>query len=447
MTQLLSGTLSETRERLQAGKVTSVDLVNASFARIEELGAIGQLAFTHCYPQKAMAAAKVADQRLALGDDTPLLGLPISIKDSMDVAGEVTSAGSVIFTQNGAAEKDAHVVDLIKRAGAIIVGKTNMSEFAFSGLGVNPHYGTPVHPDHSDYIAGGSTSGGAVSVASKAVFATLGSDTGGSLRIPAAFCDVVGFKPTASRVSTAGVVPLSYSYDSVGAITRSVEDVIVMDQVLSQTDYDIPHIPLSQMRFFVTKDYVMEDLDAEVEARFLETLARLEAAGATIIYRDFYELSQIPHINSQGGLTAAEIWSEHEFFFDQLRDQYDPLVAQRIERGRSITASHYLHILRKREELQAVAAKKLAFFDAWLMPTVAVKPPKVEALADEEAFFRLNGIVLRNTTVSNFLDGCALSLPLGDGIGLSISGLKDQDHHILTVAKSIEKYLSELSEG
>ncbi|GGZ82132.1 amidase [Ignatzschineria indica] len=441
MTQILNSTLTAMTEQLERREITSVDLVSASFERIAEMGEVGALAFTKLYPQEAMEAARVADQRLMLGDRAPLLGLPISIKDSMDIAGEVTPAGSVIFTQNGAAEKDAPVIDAIKRAGAIIVGRTNMSEFAFSGLGVNPHYGTPVHPERSDYIAGGSTSGGAVSVASHAVFAALGSDTGGSLRIPAAFCDVVGFKPTASRISTEGVVPLSYSYDSVGAITRSVEDAIVMDQVLSQSDYKVPEIPLSQMRFFVTKDYVMEGLDAEVEARFLETLAQLERAGATIIYRDFYELSHIPNINSRGGLTAAEIWCEHELFFDQLRDQYDPLVAQRIERGRDISASHYLQVLKKRAELQAIAAEKLTFFDAWLMPTVAVQPPKVEDLADEAEFFRLNGIVLRNTTVTNFLDGCALSLPLGAGIGLSISGLKDQDHHILAVAKSIEKYL------
>ncbi|MFD2722554.1 amidase family protein [Ignatzschineria indica] len=307
MTQILNSTLTAMTEQLERREITSVDLVSASFERIAEMGEVGALAFTKLYPQEAMEAARVADQRLMLGDRAPLLGLPISIKDSMDIAGEVTPAGSVIFTQNGAAEKDAPVIDAIKRAGAIIVGRTNMSEFAFSGLGVNPHYGTPVHPERSDYIAGGSTSGGAVSVASHAVFAALGSDTGGSLRIPAAFCDVVGFKPTASRISTEGVVPLSYSYDSVGAITRSVEDAIVMDQVLSQSDYKVPEIPLSQMRFFVTKDYVMEGLDAEVEARFLETLAQLERAGATIIYRDFYELSHIPNINSRGGLTAAEI--------------------------------------------------------------------------------------------------------------------------------------------
>lgn len=216
MTQILNNTLTAMTEQLERREITSVDLVRASFERIAEMGEVGALAFTKLYPQEAMEAARVADQRLMLGDQAPLLGLPISIKDSMDVAGEVTPAGSVIFTQNGAAEKDAPVIDAIKRAGAIIVGRTNMSEFAFSGLGVNPHYGTPLHPERPDYIAGGSTSGGAVSVASQAVFAALGSDTGGSLRIPAAFCDVVGFKPTASRISTEGVVPLSYSYDSVG---------------------------------------------------------------------------------------------------------------------------------------------------------------------------------------------------------------------------------------
>lgn len=436
----MSITIQKAQESLRNKTTTSSDLIASSLALITAHQEQGGVAFTKVNHQ-ALELAKAADIRISLGDKLPLLGLPISVKDSMDVSGEVTMAGSKIFSKNEKAVQDADVISLVKKAGAIIVGRTNMSEFAFSGLGINPHYGTPVHPLRPEYVAGGSTSGGAVSVALGAVFAALGSDTGGSLRIPAAFCDVVGFKPTASRISGKGVVPLSYTYDSIGAITQSVEDCIVMDQVLADEVYDLPDVLLSQVRFFVTNDYVMQDVDPEVEAKFLMTLERLKSLGATIVYGSFEELSQIPIINSKGGLTAAEIWCEHEPFFEDLKSDYDPLVAQRIERGRNISAADYLNVLKQRKEIIDKAHEKLAFFDAWLMPTVSVKPPKLKELEQEAEFFRFNNSVLRNTTVTNFLDGCALSLPLGDGIGLSISGLKGEDLHILTVAKSIEKAL------
>lgn len=436
--------ITEAQEKLREGMITSRELVTLSLDVIKAHQAEGGVAFTKVYEDVALKLAEIADLRITENEQLPLLGLPISIKDSMDVMGERTLAGSKIFSKNGEATEDSDAVSLVKKAGAIIVGRTNMSEFAFSGLGVNPHYGTPVHPHRPEYVAGGSTSGGAVSVASGAVFAALGSDTGGSLRIPAAFCDVVGFKPTASRVSGKGVVPLSYTYDSIGAITKSVDDCIVMDQILSNESYKIPEISLAQTCFFVTQDYVMDDIDPEVEAQFLATLEILKSQGATIIYGDFKELAQIPTINSKGGLTAAEIWCEHELFFEHLKEGYDPLVAQRIARGKALTAADYLNVIKARNQLIEKASEKLAFFDAWLMPTVSVKPPKLEALAQEEAFFRFNNAVLRNTTVTNFLDGCAISLPLGEGMGLSISGLNHADHHILAVAKSVEKTLNSM---
>lgn len=436
-------TLTEAKKRLNARQISSIALVKDSLKTIQAENDKGSVAFTIINEHSAIQAAEAADLLRASGYDRPLLGIPISIKDSMDVQGEVTSAGSCIFNSRPKAEKDSDAVAAIKRAGAIIMGKTNMSEFAFSGLGINPHYGTPTHPVRTEFVAGGSTSGGAVSVASGAVFAALGSDTGGSLRIPAAFCDVVGFKPTASRVSTKGVVPLSYTYDSVGAITRSVDDCIVMDQVLSGEEYTVDDISLKNLRFFVTHDYVMDDLDVEVSDQFQSVIAMLKAQGAIIVEGDFKELANIPSINSKGGLTAAEIWCEHEEFFDELKAQYDPLVAQRIERGQHISAADYLKVIQQRKELIAIAEDKLAYIDAWLMPTVSVKPPKLEALQDDTAFFKFNGAVLRNTTVTNFLDGCAISLPLGDGMGLSISGLNNSDYKILAIAKSIETLLKQ----
>lgn len=434
-------TITEAIKQLKHGDITSVALIKESLKTIDEHVRNKGVAFTVIHHDSALKEAKVADERRSLGDASALLGIPISIKDSMDYKGEITTAGSIVFATNDAAQTDADVVTAVKNAGAIIVGRTNMSEFAFSGLGVNPHYGTPVHPDRPEFIAGGSTSGGAVSVASGAVFAALGSDTGGSLRIPAAFCDVVGFKPSANRISTKGVVPLSYTYDSVGAITRSVDDCILLDKVLSHENYVIRDLPLKNLRFFVTQDYVMEGVDEEVKQAFNSVLEKLKALGAIIIEGNFTELSEIPKINSKGGLTAAEIWHEHRDFFNDVKDQYDPLVAMRIARGEHLSAADYLSILRSRQAIIDIATDKLKYIDAWLMPTVAIKPPKLSDLKNEDEFFKFNNLVLRNTTVINFLDGCAISLPLGNGIGLSISGLNKEDTKILNIAKSIEKIL------
>ncbi|MBP6562109.1 MAG: hypothetical protein KA214_01395 [Neisseriaceae bacterium] len=436
-------TIYSVQSLLATGKVNSVELAQESLNKIKLHHQEGGKAWVSVDEAAVLAQAKAADaQRHAGYVASPLAGIPVSVKDSFDVKGEVSAAGSKLFAQHDAATIDAPAISAVRAAGAVLVGRTNMSEFAFSGLGYNPHHGTPCHPERPGHIAGGSTSGGAVSVAGGMVLAGLGSDTGGSLRIPAAFCDVVGFKPTASRVSRDGVVPLSHSFDSIGAITQSVRDCALMDSVLSGQPRALTAAPLTGLRLFVTEDYVLQQLAPEVAKAFADSIDTLQRLGATIVSFAFPELNRIPDINAAGGLTAAEVWFEHQDFFDAVRAEYDPLVATRIERGRHLSAGDYLRVQQQRAGLIKLAHERLAYADAWLMPTVAIGPPKLTDLADEATFFSLNGLALRNTTVLNFLDGCAVSLPLGQGLGLSVNGLNGQDDHVLSVALSIEQALT-----
>ncbi|WP_177323272.1 amidase [Pseudomonas sp. GM49] len=435
---------------IATGWTSSVQLVSDALERIERHLHDGGCAYVDVDREAAMRAARTSDMDRAAGRElSPLAGLPISIKDLFDVRGQVTTAGSSLLAQAPPALDDAFAVARLRAAGAVMLGRTNMSEFAFSGLGLNPHYGTPVNPYDNDRIAGGSSSGAAVSVALDMAVAGLGTDTGGSLRIPAAFCALVGFKPTASRVPTLGTLPLAESLDSIGAIAHSVADCILLDQVLSGQLLDTRPANLRGLRVAVTRDFVLDNLDREVGAAFERVLKLLNDAGAVIHWFDFSELCELPSINESGGLTAAESWNFHQHWLQsELDTRYDPRVAQRIRRGASLSAADYLELIGHRRRLSEEAKARLSDFDVWLMPTVACTAPLLKELEkNDELFFATNALVLRNTSVINFIDGCAISVPChlpGElAIGLSICGLNGHDARVLQAARSIEVLLSE----
>lgn len=433
---------------LAQGTATSEALVTQALERIEMHRAAGGHAYISVDVHAALQAARASDQSRAAGYvPSPLAGLPVSIKDLFDVRGQVTAAGSKVLTHAEPASSDASVVRRLRAAGAILLGRTNMSEFAFSGLGLNPHYGSPTSPVAEGRIAGGSSSGAAVSVAGGMAVAGLGTDTGGSLRIPAAFCALVGFKPSAHRVSLQGALPLATSLDSVGALTGTVSDSILLDEILSGETLNTRPASLAGLRLAVTRDFVLDGLDDTVARAFERSLAQLRDAGAVISWFDFPELHQLPTINATGGLTAAEAWYlHHQWLNGSQAADYDPRVAQRIRRGQALSAADYLHLQAQRHIMIAAAKSRLGDADAWLLPSVAVVPPVLSALEqDDEQFFATNGLVLRNTSVINFLDGCALSLPCHRGdelpVGLSIAGLNRQDARVLQVARSVEALL------
>ena len=441
-------TIRELAADLAAGRSTSVELVEQALGRIQAHRDAGGHAYISVDADRALASARASDAARAAGYvPSPLAGLPVSIKDLFDVKGETSASGSRVLAGAAPAANDAPAVSRLRAAGAVLLGRTNMSEFAFSGLGLNPHYGTPANPFDAKRIAGGSSAGGAVSVALDMAVAALGTDTGGSVRIPSAFCGLTGFKPTARRVPLDGAVPLSRSLDSVGPLVRSVDCCAILDAVLSGEALDTEALPLAGLRFGVTSDYVGADLSQPVRDSFERALAMLAAAGAVIDRFDFPELLEIPQINSRGGLVAAEAYAWHRQLLETGAAQYDQRVAQRIQRGKLQGAADYIDLLDARRRLRAVASRRLRTFDAWLMPTVAVEAPLLAPLeSDDDAFFATNALVLRNPTVINFLDGCALSLPChraGEpAVGLAVCGLAGDDAKVLRISRSVEAALA-----
>jgi len=401
----------------------------------------------------ARAAAAAADRAVAAGRDPgPLAGLAVSIKDLFDVEGEPTRAASVALADAAPAAQDAAAVARLRRAGAAFIGRTNMSEFAFSGVGINPHHGTPANPatarlDPTPRIPGGSTSGGAVSVAAGAAWAALGSDTGGSIRIPAALQGLVGFKGTARRVPIAGAVPLSTTLDTVSAITLSVRDAVLLHEVLAERRVEVARRPIASLRFAVPRTMVLDSLDPTVARAFDWALSRLAAAGATIETIDLPLLGEIASINASGGFAAAESWTWHRKLLAERGADYDPRVALRIRRGAAMTAADYIELLAARRDSIGRMEEAMRPYDALLSPTVPIVAPAIGPLvASDEAFFAANGLLLRNPSIVNLLDGCALSLACHAEdelpVGLMLWAAAMRDDAVLDAGLAVEAALA-----
>lgn len=378
----------------------------------------------------------------------PMAGMKVSVKDLFDVAGQVTKAGSKVLANARPAVSDCPAIARLRAAGAVIAGRTNMVEFAFSGVGINPHYGTPVNPADTqvDRIPGGSSSGAAVSVATGAAQVGLGSDTGGSIRIPAALCGIVGLKSTARLVPTTGALPLSTSLDTVCALTRSVADAITVHEVLAARSVELPGKPLANCRFAIARTVMQDGLDSTVSAAFERSLKLLRAAGAQIEEIDLSEISELPTINATGGLSAAESYAWHRHLIAKHQADYDPRVALRILRGANMTAFDYIDLLAARKDWIARAEARLQGFDAVLSPTVPmVAPPIASVLNDDAEFFRVNALLLRNTSVVNMLDGCGISLPCNTPdelpVGLMLWHAALHDDTVLDAALQVEHLL------
>ena len=383
-----------------------------------------------------------------------LAGIPVSIKDLFDVAGQTTAAGSTVLAQAPAAQEDSPAVARLRAAGAVLAGRTNMVEFAFSGVGINPHYGTPANPagpagqaKQSARIPGGSSSGAAVSVATGAALVGLGSDTGGSIRIPAALCGIVGFKSTARLVPTTGVLPLSTSLDTVCALTRSVQDAITVHEVLAARRVRLTGRPLSSCRLAVARTVMQDGLDSTVSQAFDRSLRILRQAGVQIEEIALTELDELPAINASGGLSSAESYAWHRHLLAQHQADYDPRVALRILRGAGMTAHDYIDLLAARRDWINRMQARLSSFDAVLSPTVPIVAPLLDSLLiDDAEFFRVNSLLLRNTAVVNMLDGCAISLPCHSAdqwpVGLMLWQASMQDDALLDLAVQVEAALA-----
>lgn len=447
--------LHATRSALQRGATTATQLLNGSLAAAQSS------ACEHAWVV-APTAADAHDQLAALErrhgphlPHTPLVGLAVSVKDLFDVAGQVTTAGSRVLGPDGvnlpAAQADATAVARLRAAGAVIFGRTQMSEFAFSGVGVNPHHGTPRNPcDVTTHrIPGGSSSGGAVTVAAGAAWAALGSDTGGSIRIPAALCGIVGFKSSAQWVPTDGAFPLSTTLDTVAAMTLSVRDAVLLHEVLAARSVVRSPTGLRDCRLAVPQHTVLDGLDATVARAFERSLSILSAAGARIVEVALPELGEAADMQARCTFPAAEAFSVQRTWVQDHAALYDPRVLARVLRGGTMLAGDYIELQRARAEWMRRVNQAIAPFDALLSPTVPMVPPPLAEVAPgterDEAFFAANARLLRNTALGNLLDGCGLSLPCHrEGelpVGLMLWHGNGRDDSVLHAAQLVERAL------
>ena len=446
--ELATMTIAGLSDLLARRKITSRELVEQALAAIKDPHGEGSRAFLLVHEHAARTAADDADARRRAGASLPALaGIPLSLKDLFDEAGITTLGGSKVLVGAPPATRDSTVVERVRNAGAIIVGRTNLTEFAYSGLGINPHYGTPrnVFDRATGRIPGGSTSGGAISVGDGMAAGAIGTDTGGSVRIPAALNGLVGFKPTARRVPLDGTLPLSFSLDSAGPIAKTVADCALLDCVLA-ADSDAVTVPvvLRGLRFAVPTTVFHDDLSADVASAFAGALVRLSAAGATIVELPMAEFAQAATVSSRGSLVSAEAFAWHRRWIRDGADQYDRRVVTRIRPGEAMSAADYIDLLQLRQRFIRAINAAVSGYDAMLMPTTPQAAPTIaEAGRDDESYFRWNSRMLRNTSIVNAFDGCALSVPCHDPgsapVGLMIAGTQDTDRKILAIGLAVER--------
>ncbi|MGF1620945.1 MAG: amidase [Rhodomicrobiaceae bacterium] len=431
---------------LEAGRSTAEGLAAHCLDRIADPAGEGARAFLHVDRPKVLDLARMSDGLRGHGVvPGPLAGIPVSLKDLFDVGGEVTRAGSTILAGAPPAGRDAPVVARLRAAGAVFVGRTNMTEFAFSGVGLNVHYGTPTSPwdRASKRIPGGSTSGGAVSVADGMATLAIGSDTGGSCRIPAALCGLTGYKPTAARIPLTGVFPLSRSLDSIGSMGHSVACVALADAIMAGEDYAAPKPgSIGGMRFAIPRSFVLDDMEETVASAFEAALKRLRDGGALVEEVAVEEIDAIPDIQKDGGIITTEALSVHRERLDAHGAEFDPRVRSRIEMALEISGADYVIFDRKRAELIARFSRRMADYDAMILPTVPIIAPPISAFAAEEDYVRLNRLLLRNPTCFNQLDGCAISLPChardSAPVSLMLASSHGRDKRLLDVAATVE---------
>ncbi len=440
-------TLHQLAADLASGRTTSEQLVDECLARIADPAGEGRSAYLEVEAERARAAARAMDLlRRARAEPSPFAGVPVSVKDLFDVRGQRTRAGSVALNPMPA-DRDATAVARWRQAGLVILGRTNMTEFAFSGLGVNPHYGTPANPwdRPSCRIPGGSSSGAAVSVADGMAHGALGSDTGGSSRIPAALCGLVGFKPTQAEVSRDGMVPLSATLDAVGVLGRSVDCCAALFGLVR--DKPTPaRPPLGRTpRVAVVRNYFLHEAEPAVVEDFERAIDRLSDAGTNLVEVELPELEAIPEMSAGGGFPAAEAYAWHHELIERRADDYDPRVLVRIRRGEQLSARDLIVLNRRRKALEGDLRRRLEGFDAFACPTVPLLAPPIDALDDDAEYARINLLMLRNPTVVNLIDGCSVSVPTNRGghppTGLMVSAFGGHDAAVLRIAAWMEEAL------
>jgi len=443
-------TLEQMSQRLESGQTSARYLVEKSLAAIADNAEDGGPVFLSVDAEQAQASADYMDALRAAGRaPSRFAGIPFSVKDLFDINGQVTTAGSVVRMDEEAARCDAVAIERLKLAGFVAIGRTNMTEFAYSGVGLNPHYGTPksIYDRQIGRIPGGSSAGAAVSVADGTCGLAIGTDTGGSCRVPAAFNGIVGYKSSHGRVPLDGVYPLASSFDTVGPLARSVQCCASADALMGR-DWDgvIAERPLKGLKLGVPQSLVLDDLDDDVAMVFGAALTRLACNGVEIVDVDFRELEDLASINSGGGIAAVEAYGVHRHGLETCEDGYDQRVRTRILAGAKISAHDFIALQTRRGEMIRRADELMDGLDGFVMPTCPHIPAAITDLDDDGDYSRINLMALRNTFVGNFLNRCAISVPAhaqGDApVGLMLMAPLMADKALFSVANAVESIIS-----
>lgn len=430
-----------------APDASSRELVESCLSRIHDSNGTGSLTFIRLFDDQARAVADGSDHLRRSGTPSlPLSGVPVSVKDLFDVAGSVTTAGSRVLRDAPPATRDAPAIARLRAAGAVIIGATNMTEFAFGSTGINSNYGTPPNPyDRANArIPGGSSSGAAISVCDDFAVAAVGSDTACSVRAPAAYCGIVGFKPTASRVPLAGAIPLASSLDSIGPLAGSVANCAVMDAVLAAEDpAPLAAVPLKGLRLAIPTTVVLDDLEPAVAAAFERTVGILAKSGAVIDEIPLPEIAELLERGLAQRFTLIEGYAWHRELLETKRDRYDPAIAERLLGGAGIGAAEYIEALVTRARLIATSRSATAEYDAVIMPTLAITARRIADVQTDRAYALETGrLTIRNPNIANVLDRCALTIPAHEPgkapAGFTLMGEALADRKILAIGLSVE---------
>lgn len=428
--------------------IPAVQRLEAALARIAAPELEGAKVFTEVFVDTARREAEESDRRFLTGQVLgPLDGRLVSVKALFDIAGKVTSAGSAILRTLPAAVEDAVVVTRLRAAGAIIIGKTQMTEFAFSALGTNPHDGTPGNPHDRARVPGGSSSGAVVSVMDCMAEIAIGSDTGGSLRIPAALSGAVGFKPTSGRIPTQGAFSLSSTLDTIGPIATNVADCAIADRILAGED-GLGHWPAERasFRLIVARGRLFEGCEPDVRRAFEDAIVQIRCAGKTVEDGSLDPfLDDLAAIDSIGTFPSIEVGATlRDLGFSSLED-VDPKTSARIEAGASILAVDYVSMARRRQAAVQAFERIMDEGDVFILPTTPIMAPLLSSVEESAAFHAANGLILRNPRIANLLDCPSISLPIPRTrlpVGLMLIGRRKSDRRLLQIAQSVEAALA-----
>lgn len=428
----------------RSGELDPVSVTESYLAKIEA-HPHGHLVYRTLTAERAMRQATQAARQFAAGVDVgPLQGVPLAIKDLLDTAGEVSAAGSKVLLERPPAAEDSPVAARLDAAGAVFLGRTNMTELAFSGIGINPHFGTPPCALDSQRIPGGSSSGSGVAVAAGLAACAVGSDTGGSVRIPAAINGIVGLKTTDGRLPTNGAVALSTTLDTLGPMARDAADAWALFCAMAAEEYRPLRAVHRKLTFLAPTTVVTDAIEPEVAGAFEAALERLESLGHEVRVAELPLLAEAAGLYPRfGSFAAHEAWALYERELTERGAEMDPRVTTRILQYARKPAADYIRLGYARQALMERFWPELAGVDALLAPTTPILPPRIDDLDEDAAYFRVNGLVLRNTALFNVLGSPAASVPCGMSssglsVGLMIVTRPGDDELALAVAKVME---------